>query len=238
MSGWNKRFWKETSVVEEDGQFAVRLDARHLMTPAKTRFAAPVRGLAERVAAEWDAQEEQIRPETMPFTRLCNAAIDNMPAKVGAVEEMLASYGETDLLCYRAERPDGLIARQADIWDPVLDWAREAHGIRLQLAAGIVPIAQDPAALQRFSDWIGGRDRFTLMALHDLVTLSGSLVLAMAVTERFIDPDAAWQASRLDELWQAEQWGTDAEAEAAAAVKATDFQNAATMMHLLTGAPT
>jgi len=204
-----------------------------LRTPAKAPLVVPVRGLAEEVAAEWSAQTDEIDPGSMPFTRLCNAAIDNMGDKAIAVEEMLGRYGETDLVCYRAESPDALRAAQAAAWDPLLKWVAEAHDVHLVRAAGVIPVDQPEPSLARLQGWIGGRENFALMALHDLVTLSGSLIIAMAVTEEALDPDEGWAASRVDEIYQAEVWGRDADAEAAAAVKQSDFNNAAHMMRLL-----
>ena len=232
-SAARKRFWTKAEVTETEGGFSVALDDRPLRTPAKAPLIVPARGIAEEIATEWDAQTEEIDPATMPFTRLANAAIDNMGEKAGAVEEMLARYGTTDLVCYRADGPDTLRKAQAAAWDPLLDWLAKTHDIHLILAAGVMPVAQPDTALQRLGDWIAGRDVFTLMALHDLVTLPGSLVIGMAVTEGAITPEAGWRASRVDELYQADVWGADSEAEDAAATKAEDFYTAARMMQLL-----
>ena len=214
------------------GGFAVRLDGRALRTPDNTELVVPTMGLAERVCAEWDAVDEVIDPEVMPFTRYCNAAIDRMPEKTGAVAKMLTSYAETDLLCYRATGPEALIARQIAAWDPVLRWASDAHGVRLVATNGVIPVPQPARSLDAAAAWIEGHESFGLMALHDLVSLSGSLVLAMAVSEAYLAPEAAWEISRIDERWQIEQWGEDEEAAAAAGIKRESFLRAAEFREL------
>lgn len=228
-AGWKaKRFWKTVSVTEAEGEpgYAVHLDTRRVMTPGKRPLTLPTRPMAEAVAAEWAAQEDEIRPLTMPVTRAANSAIERVAPNHAEVAAMLAAYAETDLTCHRAETPEALAERQAAAWDPLLDWLADTRGARLFPTAGILPVDQPPRSLATLSSHVAAFDAFRLTALHDLVTLSGSLVIGLAVAHGRLDPDAAWAASRIDEDWQIEQWGRDAEAEAAAAVKLRDFQRA------------
>lgn len=227
MTEWKaRRFWKAADVLEIPGGFSVTLDGRPVKTPAKRRLAAPTRALAEAVAAEWDAQGEVIDPLSMPFTRTVNAAIDKVTVQQAEVARMLAAYGDADLLCYRAEGPSELVARQAAVWDPMLDWAESALGARLEVRSGVMHAPQPAAALARLSARTHALDPFELAAFHDLVSLSGSLILGFAATEDAAPPKAIWEMSRLDEIWQAEQWGSDEEAEAAAAIKESAFLHA------------
>ena len=234
MSEWKaKRFWKQASATQTDGGWQVLLDGRPVRTPAKAALLLPSRALAEAVAAEWDAQEERIDPRAMPATRTANSAIDKLALQREEVAEMLASYGASDMLCYRAETPAELVARQAAEWDPLLDWAETAYGARLRPTAGIMPVTQDAAALERLAAPVREMEPFALAAFHDLVALSGSLVLALAVVADRLDPEEAWRLSRIDEEWQIEQWGEDEEAEAMAQVKRAAFLDAARFWKLL-----
>lgn len=228
MSDWApKRFWTETTVTEAPEGFGVALDGRPVRTPAKAPLTVPTRALAEAIAAEWSAQEEKVVPATMPATRAANAAIDKVRLSAPAVAEMLAAYGGTDLICYRAEAPRELAERQRAGWDPVLDWAEAALGARLVPVEGIMPVEQDPRALARLADHVAAFEPFALTGVHDLVTISGSLILALAVTEGHLSPEEAWTLSRLDEQWNEAQWGADEEATAQAAQKRTAFLAAA-----------
>lgn len=228
-----KTFWKAVSVVEEDGGFSVRLDDKPLKTPAKAAFTVPSQGLAQAIADEWSALDDKIDPTRLPFTKLCNAAIDNMSEKAGGVVDALTEYGETDLLCYRADSPEGLVERQSAAWEPLLDWVRDRHGIFLVQTTGILPIPQPDASISAFRSWLGEMDNFELMSCHDLVMLSGSIVIARAVVEAHISPEDGWNTSIIDDIWQAEKWGEDEEALALRAVKSRDFATAARMMTLL-----
>ena len=218
MTEWApKRFWSTATAEPREGGHGVLLDARPLRTPGKREMLLPSATLARAVAAEWDAQAEVIAYATMPMTRMANTAIDRVAAKHGDVAAYLARYGETDLLCYRAEDgPDGLAGRQVAAWDPLLDWAARAFGARLRPTRGVMPIAQSPEAIDRLVKVVAGHSAFELTALHDLVTLSGSLVLGLAAARGELPPDKAWERSRIDEEWQAELWGRDDEAEVAA----------------------
>ncbi|MFQ1699396.1 ATP12 family chaperone protein [Loktanella agnita] len=236
MSDWQpKRFWTEAKVVAVDGGHAVHLDDRPVKTPAKAGLILPTRALAEAVAAEWDAQTEKVDPGTMPVTRGANAAIDKVRTQRDEVVAMLAEYGDSDLLCYRAPGPDGLIKRQAAAWDPLLDWAAETFNARLWVGEGVMHVSQKPEILARLTQEIDSFDEFALAAVHDLISLSGSLVLALAVTRERLTPIEAWDVSRVDEDWQIEQWGADDEASAMAAVKRAAFFDAERFYQLTRG---
>ena len=214
MTGWaRKRFWAETSVVEVSGGFEVRLDDRPIRTPAKAELVLPTRALADRVAAEWEAQDAELNPNQMPATRMANSAIDKVVPQRAAIEEHLAGYGETDLLCYRADGPAALVTRQADLWDPLLAWAEEQFAARLLVTSGIIPQAQDPAVIAALAAPMAEYNVFELAGFHDLVTLPGSLILGLAAASNERPAHELWDISRLDELWQIEQWGDDEEAE-------------------------
>ncbi|MFC3614591.1 ATP12 family chaperone protein [Lutimaribacter marinistellae] len=227
MSEWKpKRFWNAATVQEGEEGFSVTLDGRPVRTPAKAELQLPTRAMAEAIAAEWDAQENVVDPLTMPFTRSANAAIDKVRTQHAEVADMLAGYGDSDLLCYRATYPDALVARQAAEWDPALDWAEAALGARLVPVAGVVHQPQDPGALERLKTLTHEMDAFRLAAFHDLVGLSGSLVLGFAAARDWRDAQEIWTLSRLDETWQEEQWGRDEDAHAQAERKKAEFMHA------------
>lgn len=233
MSGWKaKRFWKTVSVVEENGAWAIRLDARALKTPAKSPLHVPTRAMAEAIAAEWDAQTGEVRPDTMPVTRAANSALDKVGPQFEAVAAMLAEYGATDLLCYRAEAPRELVEHQAAAWDPLLDWAASDLGAPLVVGTGIVPVTQPPESLSRIAQAIQAHDPFRLTALHDLIAITGSAVIGLAIARGQIGVEEGWLASRIDEHWQILQWGADEEAEAVEAIKKRDLAAAAHFLAL------
>lgn len=228
MSEWApKRFWTQAEVVPARDGWTVTLDGRSIKTPAKTALAVPTEGLARAIAEEWQAQGEKIDPGSMPFTRMANSALDKVQPQRSAVADMLAAYGDSDLLCYRAEAPEDLVTRQSERWDPLLLWAEETFGARLAPRTGVMHAAQDPAALDRLAQEVHAQSPFALAAFHDLVAISGSLVLALAVIHGSRSPADAWELSRLDESWQEEQWGVDEEAAEAADRKRAEFLHAA-----------
>jgi len=236
MSAWKaRRFWQNADVVESETGFEVRLDGRPVRTPLKTLLALPTRSMAEAVAAEWQAQEGVIDPGSMPMTRSANAALDKVAPQHGEVAAMLAGYAETDLLCHRAGHPDGLIDQQNKGWNPVLDWAAERYGAPLAVVQGILPADHPAASLAAYHAVVSGFRPFSMTALHDLVTLSGSLVLALWVAGGAGSPDAAWALSRIDEDWQISQWGADEEATEAAEIKRAAFAHAARFLDLCGG---
>lgn len=227
MSGWKrKRFWTETAVAAKAGRFAVTLDGAEVKTPAKAALILPTRAMAETVAAEWAAQRDIVDPLSMPYTRSANAAIDKVGHQRRELADMLAAYGDCDLLCYRAETPRALADRQAGEWDPALNWAAEALGARLVPRAGVIHRPQAPAALAALSVRVHALDPFRLTGFHDLVSLSGSLILGFAAVMGWRDAETIWRLSRLDETWQEEQWGADEEAQREAEIKRRAFLHA------------
>lgn len=227
MSDTPGRFWQTTFVVAEGDGFTIALDKRAVKTPAKASLFLPTRQMAEAVATEWEAQGNKIDPETMPSTRSANAAIDKVAHQHGEVADMLAAYGDSDLLCYRADSPEGLVARQSAQWDPALDWAVKKLGVQLRPHTGVIHQSQDIKALNRLTKKVHAMSAFQLAGFHDLVSLSGSLVLGFAVVLQWKDPDSIWSLSRLDEIWQQEQWGQDDIADAMSETKRQAFLHAA-----------
>lgn len=214
------------TVEPAPGGHAVRLDGRPVRTPAKGALILPTRAMADAVAAEWAAVETLVDPSRMPVTRAANAAIDKVAPQFDEVAGMVAAYGGSDLLCYRAEGDDALCRAQADAWDPMLRWAEVHLHAALVTGTGIRPIAQPPASLARLSAAVGASTPFQLTALHDLVALTGSLVLGLAATRVEFDPEYLWRLSRFDEDWQSRLWGRDEEASVIADLKRRDYLNA------------
>lgn len=228
MSDWKpKRFWKTATATPVDGGFTVLLDARPVRTPAKAPLHVPTLVMAEAVAAEWDAQKDVLDPMTMPVTRGANAAIDKVRTQRHEVIELLAEYGDSDLLCYRAAGPEALIQRQAAGWDPVLEWAATSLDAQLAVGEGVMHVPQSPNALEKLQNELAMFDDFELAAAHDLISISGSLVLALVVTKGALAAEDAWLLSRIDEHWQIEQWGADDIATASEMSKKAAFLNAA-----------
>lgn len=235
MTEWvAKRFWTQASASEEAGAHVVRLDGKPIRTPSRALLALPTAALAAAVAEEWNRQEEVLRPATMPMTRLANTALDRVAPEHDAVAAIVWAYGETDLLCYRAEGPEELARRQAEAWDPILDWAADRYGARLVPTEGVLPVAQSEAAMSRLAAAVRDLSPWGLTALHEVVALTGSLVIGLAVLERVLSPTDAWTVSRIDEDWQIAQWGRDSEAEAASARRRAEFLDAVRFHDLLT----
>ncbi len=236
MSEWApRRFWTDVTVRADTAGFGVFLDERPLRTPAKAPLSARTAALADCIAEEWRAQGETVDPHSMPFTRSLNALIDKVAPDPDPVARMLGEYAETDLLCYRADDQPLLAERQREIWDQYLDWADATYGARLVQTAGVMPVEQPPEAVAALQRAVGELDAYDLTAAHDLVTLSGSLILGLAGIAGETDAETLWGVARLDELWQIEQWGEDEEAEKMALTKkeaishALAFQAAATL---------
>lgn len=221
-----RRFYAAAKAEGSAEGWRVLLDERALKSPGKTPLAPP-RAVAEAVAAEWDAQQEMIALETMPMTRLAYAATDIAGQQRAALAQDIAGYARSDLLCHRADRPAALAERQAAAWTPPLDWLAERYGARLNPTIGVMPAEQSPEALAALTAAVEACGPYPLTALQQLTSLSGSLALGLATLEGALSPGVAWEAATLDETWQAEQWGRDAEAEAAAAAKRAAFGEAA-----------
>jgi chaperone required for assembly of F1-ATPase len=228
-----KRFWREAAVSEGESGFGIKLDGRRLKTPARNALIVPTRALVEAVASEWRDCGEEIDPRAMPLTGLANAAIDRIADDPEDFAAGLARYGESDLTCYRAEGPEPLVRRQAESWDVLLDWARRRYDVDFACATGIMHVAQPGDTIAKLAHAVAILDPFRLSGLSPLVTIGGSLVAGLAVLEEAIPADSAWEAVSLDERWQAEQWGADAEATAALDGKRADFIAAARFLSLL-----
>lgn len=236
MSEWAlKRFWKAAEAVPEADGYTVTLDGRGVRTPAKARLVVPTEALAQAIAQEWQAQDQRVDPSTMPFTRMANSALDKVVPQHAEVADMLAAYGDSDLLCYRAETPQALVDRQSAAWDPLLEWADTECNARLLPVSGVMHRPQSPEALERLSRAVHAQTAFQLAAFHDLVSMSGSLVLALAVVRGARTAEEAWALSRIDESWQEEQWGADEEAAEIAQRKRTEFLHAAVFHEMASG---
>ncbi|HET6519945.1 MAG TPA: ATP12 family protein [Geminicoccaceae bacterium] len=209
-----KRFYREAGTAAADAGTLVVLDDRPVRTPARRQLVAPTPALALAIAAEWRAQGGEIRPADMPLTRMACTALDLLPTRRRDAVDEAAGYGETDLLCYRADRPPELAARQRRTWQPLLDWAEATFGARLTVTASALPVAQPAAALARLREAVEAGDDWSLTGLHAATTALGSVVLGLALRERRLTAEAAFAAGLLDELFEAEQWGEDPEAAA------------------------
>jgi chaperone required for assembly of F1-ATPase len=210
----------------------VHLDARPVKTPSKKLLVLPNSAMAQAIAVEWEAQQGLIRPDTMPMTRYANSALEKVAPQFDAVADHVATYGETDLLCYRATAPQALIDRQNAAWDPWLDWAAQDLNAPLIATAGVMYIPQNPASLSNLRAQINDMTAFHLSAFHDLVAIAGSFVLALAMTRGLITANQGFSLSRIDEDWQIEQWGQDDEASVLAASKARALQSALSFFEL------
>jgi chaperone required for assembly of F1-ATPase len=225
-----KRFYQQAHVGEAaGGGVPLLLDGKPVKTPARRPLAAPTRALAEKIAEEWNAQAEVIDPARMPLTRLANAVIDAVADQPKAVAAEIANYLGSDLLCYRADMPEGLVERQARAWDPILAWARQALGARFVLARGVVHVAQPEPAIAAMRAIIPS-ESWRLGAVSAITTVTGSAVLALALERGALDADTAWAAAHVDEDWQMSQWGRDDAALERRAYHYADFQAAATVL--------
>jgi chaperone required for assembly of F1-ATPase len=231
-----KRFYRRAEVGEETGEgFPVRLDGKPVRTPAGRLLAAPTRALAEAVAAEWNAQTDEIDPARMPLTRLANAVIDGVAEKPQAVADEIAKYLGSDLVFYRAGTPAGLVARESEHWDPLLAWAHEAFGARFIPVEGVVFVEQPAGALAAMRAALPAAagdmaDIWRLGALSSITALTGSALIALALAHEALDAEAAWAAAHVDEDWQMSQWGRDALVLAARAFHEAELRAAAAVL--------
>jgi chaperone required for assembly of F1-ATPase len=228
-----KRFYRAAGVEPDGGAFRIVLDGKGARTPAKRPLALPTRAAAEAIAAEWQAQGEEFEPAALRLTRLANTAIDRVVGNRPAVVAEVSRFGATDLVCYRAEGPAELVRRQAEAWQPLVDWAGERHGARLAVAAGVMPRAQPREALDALIRAVETYDDFALTALHAATAAAGSLIIGLALGEGEIDSEQAFAAACLDETFQAEQWGVDAEAAERRAALRADIETASRFLALL-----
>jgi chaperone required for assembly of F1-ATPase len=229
-----RRFYTVATVAAAPGGHTVVLDGRSVKTPGKRALVVPTASLASAIAGEWQAQGEWIDPATMPLTRLANTTIDAVAERIAEVRADALGYAGSDLLCYRAEHPVELVARQQRHWDPVLDWARDRLGAPLATASGITHRPQPAAAIAAIGRRLERLDPFRLAGVHELTTISGSVVLALAVLDRKLTSDAAWTAAHVDEDWQIRHWGEDFEAAKRREIRRRDFDAAARLIELST----
>ncbi len=228
-----KRFYEEAAAAETDEGWGIALDGKPVKTPGGNALVLPREKLAFGVAAEWNGQQGEIDPVSMPLTGLANAAIDHVTPHQHTFAAELAKYGETDLLCYRADNPAELNTRQCEAWDPLLDWAAQRYDIAFETTNDIVHRPQPDETVKQLRDAVAALDPFRLAALSPLVTIGGSLVGAMALAEGEFDEDTVWAATRIDEDWQETHWGDDEEAIAARDAKRREFGAAMRFLRLL-----
>jgi chaperone required for assembly of F1-ATPase len=227
-----RRFYDQATTAAAAEGYTVRLDGKPVRTPAGRALAAPTIALAQAIADEWQAQRDVIDPAHMPLTRLANVIIDGVSDRPGPVAAEVQKYLASDLVCYRAEAPKGLVERQARHWDPILQWAEKALGARFFLGEGVIPVAQPEPALAVAGAGIP-TDPWRLGAVHAVTTLSGSALIALALARGRITPEEAWQAAHVDEDWNMEQWGRDEIALERRAFRFTELQAAATVLRSL-----
>lgn len=232
-----KRFYATVSVRPEGDAFAVYLDAHRLRSPRGAPLLLPARPLADAIAREWEAQDERITPEHMPLTRLVNAATDRTSAEPEATVKRLAAYGETDLLCHWAEYPEELIVRQRSAWQPMLDWAAEALQVRLRAVAGISTRPQETGSLDTLKRHLNAFDPLSLTAAEAAASVTGSIILTLALAYGRLDAGETWRISRVDEDYQMEKWGEDEEAVRQAEIRRTALDAAAMVFAALAPRP-
>ncbi len=231
--GAMKRFYQTVGVAGAGAGFTVALDGKAILTPRKATLLLPTRALADAVAEEWRRQGDEVRPETMALLKLANTAIDRVGPNRAEVIEALAGYARSDLVCYQAVEPEPLVIRQVALWRPLLDGLRERHGIALRSTHGIVHIAQDEAAISALRNLLALYGDMALAALHEFATLTGSVVIALALAEAILTLDAAWDAALVDENYQAEFWGVDEEAAERLAGRRGELGEASMFLELL-----
>lgn len=207
-----KRFYDTAAVVAEDDGYIITLDGKEVKTPEKRKNLSPTHALAAAICAEWDEQTNEINPASMLIAKLQNTAIDRVETRRTDLIDELVNYAATDLLCYRADFPDDLAARQDQSWQPLLEWLRDHHDITLKVTTGIIHIAQDQQQLEKIRQILSDIDSFRLAAFYNITTLCGSVSIGLNVYGGNITADQAWEAAQLDETYQIEQWGMDEEA--------------------------
>jgi chaperone required for assembly of F1-ATPase len=232
---WNgaKRVYEKAATTAAENGFAVTLDGRAVRTPGGASLTVPSEALAVAIAGEWAAQEETIDPHSMPLTQLACTAFDRVGPRRDAVVDHTAAYGATDLLCYRADQPEDLRKRQDAAWQPLLDWAEDTYGAPLRITAGIIPAEQPPASVKALEEAVAAHGNLELAALSGATQACGSLIVGLALTSGHLDAEGAFAVSQLDERYQSETWGKDAEAEARRVLLQTDIGAAAQFLDLL-----
>ena len=228
-----KRFWTAVTIGEGGGGWSVMLDGRPIKTPARLPLAVPTQALALAIAEEWSALGDTVDPRALPLTGIANAALDRVAPSKQSFADGLARYAEADLACYRADGPESLVRRQEEEWDRLLSWARRRYDVDFVITAGLMHVEQPHATVERLSHALAVLDPFQLAGLSPIVTIGGSLIAALGVLEKAVPPDEAWNAVSLDEQWQLERWGADAEAETALQNKRCDFLSGTRFLELL-----
>jgi chaperone required for assembly of F1-ATPase len=228
-----KRFWRDVSVEPASPGWTIKLDGRPVKTPARAALVVPTEPLANAIADEWSSVDGEVDPRAMPLTGIANAAIDCVAPDRQAFANGLARYAEADLVCYRAEGPGGLVEQQSKQWDRLLGWARRRYDVDFTTTLGLTHVVQPAATVERLTHCVVALEPFRLAGLSPLVTIGGSLIAALAVLEKAISPEQAWEAVSIDERWQLDQWGADGEAEAALENRRRDFMAAACFVDLL-----
>jgi len=232
-----KRFYEDVSVDEIEGGCRILLDGRPLKTPGKATLLTPVQGVAEAVASEWREQGEKIEPSAMPITRLATTAMDRMPELREPAIQEITDYTGTDLLCYRAPKPDDLVQRQHECWQPPLDWMERRYGIQFDVTGSLLPVPQPKATIEGVRGIVETIDDWPLVGLHGATTGLGSVILALALWHGEIDAGGAADASLLDELFEIEQWGQERDASRRHEVLRRDIKGIATYLQHLPPKP-
>jgi chaperone required for assembly of F1-ATPase len=228
-----KRFYQKAQPVQRVGGHGVALDGRPIKTPGKRDLIVPTDALAAAIAAEWNAQQREVRTGTMPLTRFATTTVDRVATQRAAIIRQTASYAETDLVCYRAAHPPALAARQHEVWQPLIDWAVLRYDAALVVTSGVIPKSQPAASLRAFAAAVAEQEDFALTALHVATAACGSLIIALAMLEGQLDAPQAFAASQLDESFQIEGWGEDSEQAARRHALAADIEAAARFITLL-----
>ncbi|MEJ8476622.1 ATP12 family chaperone protein [Roseibium algae] len=225
-----KRFYKEAVPATVEGGFAIHLDGRPVKTPSRTMLVLTHHAVAQAVADEWNAQVEVINPAVMPLTRIANSAQDAVAKRFAEVSDEITRFCGTDALCYRADEPETLVARQRELWDPVLSWAEAMFGGRFVRIAGIIHQEQPEALLKAYRARLDSFTPLGLAALHTATSLAGSAVLALALSDGHLSVEEAWLAAHVEEDFNVERWGQDEQATQVRTYKRTEFDAAALIL--------
>lgn len=228
-----KRFYQKAEPAKRAGGYAITLDGRPIKTPGKRDLLVPSGVLAAAIAEEWNAQEIEVRTATMPLTRLATTTRDRVTTQRDAIIRQTANYAGTDLVCYRATHPPALAARQQAVWQPLIDWAVLRYDAPLVVTTGVIPKTQSATSLRAFAAAVSENDDFALTALHVATAACGSLIIALALFEGHLDAEGAFTTAQLDESFQIEAWGEDAEEAERRRALAADIQAAARFISLL-----
>lgn len=228
-----KRFYRQVETIAAEGGFTLTLDGKPVRTPAKLPLVVPTQALAQAMAAEWAAQGEEVKPATMPLTQLASTSIDGVRGRMDAVAAASAVYGESELICYRADEPPELVERQATLWNPLLDWAARRYDAHLLIATGIIHKPQPEGALKALRVAVDQLDEWHLTALQNSIGITGSLLVSLALIDRHINAEQAFDLAQLDENYQIEKWGEDWEAADRRAVQRADLAHTVRFLDLL-----